>query len=361
VRDAIVYGSNWAGTGSIQRIALALARVGANVLHCESPRSLLRRPGTRLVELEENLFNFCPVVLGYRLNRIPGISRVQGKATVRQILGHAQALGLRHPIFVYGYAGAFLHPLCHEMKAHDLLLVHVYIDYWEAAEEEHVGLSDVTLAISRTVAHRLRARWGQKIQHIPRGVDLRPYRALRAGTEEALPMLAAIPRPRLGYAGGNAHTHLNTRILAELLEGRREWSFVSFQWMPASLGMMPAVRLPNAHVLPWQSQEQLPRCVAAFDVGFMPYDCSNVVLYNGVPLKLFEYFALGLPVVATPIIYLWDYEDLVYFGETAEELERAVEAALAEPVDSPKRQKRKEVAERHSIEALGQVLKGILG
>jgi len=254
---------------------------------------------------------------------------------------------------MYPPVGVFFLPICEMMKARGSFLVHVFIDYWEAAEGEHVALSDVTLSIPRTVTHRLRARSGGKIHQIPQGVDLRPYRSLRAGPEQPHSVLAAIPRPRLGFAGGNAHKRLNTRILAELLERRPDWSFVSF-------GKVPAVPLPNAHVLPWQNQEQLARCVAAFDVGFMPYDCSNVLQYNCVPMKLFDYFALGLPVVATPIIHLWEYEGLVYFGETGEELERAVEAALAEPIGSPKRQKRSEVAERHSIESLARVLSGIL-
>jgi Glycosyl transferases group 1 len=166
-------------------------------------------------------------------------------------------------------------------------------------------------------------------------------------------MLAAIPRPRLGYAGA-PYGRLNTAVLLESLERHREWSFVSF-------GRTPAVRLPNAQALPWQTPEGLARCVAAFDVGFMPYDCSDAALYNGMPLKMFDYFALGLPVVATPLLHLREYKDLVYLGETAEELERAVEAALEEPLDSPKRQKRKGVAEAHSMEALGRILAGILG
>jgi len=360
VRDAIVYGYDWAGASPIERIALALARTGGKVLHCDSAASLLRRPDNRLRQLEQNLFTFKPVVLGYRLNRLPGMSRIQGAAIVRQILRHARTLELRSPIFVYAYAGAFLHPLCRAMKARGSLLLQVSMDYFEGVAEEHVGLSDLALVIPPTMTQRLQARWGQKIRQIPQPADLRPYRGLPADPEQAPPILAAIPRPRLGYAGANAHEHLNTRILLELLERHREWSFVSFGWPFGSSIGPPAVPLPNAHVLPWQSQEGLARCVAAFDVGFMPYDCSNVLQYNCVPMKLFDYFALGLPVVATPIIHLWEYEGLVYFGETEEELERAVEAALEEPMDSPKRRKRKEVAKAHSIEALARVLSGIL-
>jgi glycosyltransferase involved in cell wall biosynthesis len=361
VRDAIVYGYDWAGAGPIERIALALARAGGKVLHCDSAASLLRRPDSRLRQLEENLFTFKPVVLGHRLNRFPGMSGIQGGAILRQILRHARTLGLKDPAFVYSNAGPYLHLFCKAMKARGSLLVHASQDYWESGGEEHVELSDFALVIPPMLTSRLQARWGQKVHQIPQGVDLRRYRGLRADAGQAPPALAAIPRPRLGYAGANAHEHLNTRVLRDLLQRHPEWSFVSFGWALASSDGPPAVPLPNAHLLPWQSPEGLARCVAAFDLGFMPYDCSNVVLYNGVSMKLFDYFALGLPVVATPILHLQGFKDLVYLGETAEELERAVEAALEEPRDSPKRQKREEVAEAHSIEALGRMLNGILG
>lgn len=359
MRDAIVYGDDWEAAGATERIALAIARVGGKVVHCDSPNSAIKRLDNQRCELEPNLYTFRPRILASRLNRYPGLARLQGAAVARQILGHAQALGLKDPLFVYTWAGPLLEPLCQAMKAHACALIHAYGDSFEGMEAEHVGQSDLTLVISRTAFHRLRARWDDKIRHVPHGVDLRPFRALRANPEDSPPVLAAIPRPRLGYAGGNAHENLNTRVLRELLERRPEWSFVSFQWRPASFGMTPAVPLPNAHVIPWQAPEPFARCVAAFDVGFMPYDCSNLVLYNGPPMKLWDYFALGLPVVATPLIHLWEYEGLVYLGETARELERAVETALAEPSDSPLRQKRKELAEKHSVEALGRLLDGI--
>lgn len=361
VRDAIIYGYDWAGASTITRVALAMARTGAKVLHCEGPGSVFRRPDSSLHELGPNLFTFKPRVFASRLNRYPRMSRMQGAAVARQILAHADALGLKEPSFVYAYPGLLLIPLCQAMKARGCLLAHVYTNYWEGMEHEHVAQSDLTLVISRPAFHRLRARWGDKVHHVPHGVDLRPFRDLRACPEQAPPILAAIPRPRLGYAGGAAKQHLNTRIVHELLQRRPEWHFVSFQWRPEALGMTPAVPLPNAHVLPWQRPEGFARCVAGFDIGFMPYDCSNEVLFNGPPMKLWDYFALGLPVVATPLIHLWEYEGLVYLGETAKELERAVEAALAEPKDSPSRQRRKQLAEEHSVEALGRLLGGILG
>jgi glycosyltransferase involved in cell wall biosynthesis len=360
VRDAVVYWHKWTGVSSLERIALALAGLGGKVLHCGTSRSLLRRPDTQLHQLEKNVFSFKPVILARRLNRFPRMWRMQAAAIVHQILRHTRGLGFRQPMFLHAGQGSFLRPVCQAMKARGFPLVYVCMDYWELGGQLDVELADLTLVIPRTMFDKLRARWGQKIHQIPQLVDLRPYRALRAAAAEDPPMLAGIPRPRLGYAGP-ACNRLKTTVLAELLERHREWSFISFQWGYGPSAATPAVPLPNAYLLPWQDQEGLARCVAAFDVGFMPYDCSSALQFNCVPLKLFDYFALGLPVVATPILHLREYTGLVYLGETAEELERAVKEALAEPRDSPKRQRRREVAEAHSVEVVGRILGDILG
>lgn len=361
MRDAIVYGHDWESRTAVERVALGLARAGATVLHCDRLCSLLRRPDTRLHELEPRLYTFKPWMLMSRLNRLPGAPRAQARLVAGQILKHARALGLNRPVFFYAEAGPLLDPLCEAMKEQGCLLVHIAMDYSEHLSPRHVGRSDMTLVFSKTAAQRMRARWGEKIHQIPHGVDLRPVRNLPAFADQHSTPLAAIPRPRLGYAGVATGDHVNTRVLGELLRRRPQWHFVSFAWNRGGIPLGPAVPLPNAHILPWQAPEAFAQCVAGFDVGFMPYDCSNVILYNGPPMKLWDYFALGLPAVATPLIHLWEYEGLVYLGETANELEVAVEKALAEPADSPLRQKRKDLAEKHSVEALGHLLRDLLG
>lgn len=361
LRDAIVYGYDWAAGNAVERLALGLSRIGVRVLHCDRLPFHLRGADTELHELEPNLYTFKASVPPSRLNRFPGMTHVHVASLLRQIFGHADALGMEQPVFLYANAGGILVPLCQAMKDRGCLRVFVAMDYTDSLSPNHVGQSDLTVVFSKTAYQRMHARWGEKIHHIPHGINLKPFRNVLASPENPPEVLAENPRPRLGYAGSSADEFLNTRVLRELLERRRDWSFISFHWSREMGGARKAVPLPNAYLLPWQAPEGFARCVSAFDVGFMPYDCSNVVLYNGPPMKLWDYFALGLPVVATPLVHLWEYDGgLVYLGETAKELESAVEKALAEPVDSPLRAKRKQLAEEHSVEALGRILERIL-
>jgi hypothetical protein len=79
-----------------------------------------------------------------------------------------------------------------------------------------------------------------------------------------------------------------------------------------------------------------------------------------MPLKVFDYFLAGIPVVSTPIVNLWEYSDIIYFGDDSCDLIRAIELALEEPADSPRKTKRIEVGRQNSIEALANALLKLL-
>jgi glycosyltransferase involved in cell wall biosynthesis len=142
-------------------------------------------------------------------------------------------------------------------------------------------------------------------------------------------------------------------LLRETLSHHPEWQFLYFdarKW----LGLV------NEHILPWCSREKLAGVLAGLDAGFMPYDCAIPKNLHCVPLKLFDYFSCGMPVVSTRIVFLQEYEDLVYLGSTPDELADAISQALTEPVNSPKRARRIALAREHSIGRSSQLLVSIL-
>ena len=65
-------------------------------------------------------------------------------------------------------------------------------------------------------------------------------------------------------------------------------------------GWRRAAELPNCHVLGYRSYAELPSYLASADVGLIPYRLTEHT--SGIwPLKLVEYLAAGLGVVATPL------------------------------------------------------------
>lgn len=367
MRDAIVF-SNWSWDmfNVPERIALALAMRGARVLYCQMPVSRFRRRAEYSGEIEAGVYVFRPEYLGEKFDAMHMLRSWQWTKVAESIQERAKALGLNEPVFLYSHA-KHMAPLCRAMKAAGMPLVHICMDYPEPYQYELIELSDRTMVISKAVFAKLRSKYGEKIEWIPQSIHL-PAGIARNGRSaqvedgiesdavhaEAGPQeLAAVSHPRLGYLG-TIYGRLNLRLLREVLERRPDWHFVLF-------GDAGALPLPNVHGLPWMTAERVPALAAGLDVGVMPYDCFDEKNLHCVPLKVFDYFLAGIPVVSTPVISLAEFRDIVYFGDTPAKFERAVECALAEPGASPKRQIRKEAALRHSTEALGLRLEEVLG
>jgi len=357
LHDAIVFSTwSWDVFNVPERIALALASRGSRVLYCEMPVSRFRRRGKALDEVAPSIYRFRPEYLGARLNSLPLAGTFQWKIVAQQVIAHAKTLKLRAPCFLYSHVDGIA-PLCKEMRSAGFPLIHICMDYPEPYQHELIKLSDQTLVIPKSVFRELQAKYGDKIEWIPQSIHL-PGRAIAAqpqgnafGTEPD--ELRQVPRPRLGYLGP-IFARVNLPVLRDLLTRNPSWHFVYF-------GESMDLKLPNAHGMVWRPPEELPSCVASFDVGLMPYDCRDKKNLHCSPLKLYDYFLAGLPVVATPILELAEFRALTYSGDTASELSEAIVHALAEPADSPKRGLRVDVARAHSTEALGLRLEEVLG
>jgi hypothetical protein len=352
MRDAIVL-STWAwDTFNVpERIALALALRGVRVLHCEMPISRFRSNGRAVHDLATGVYGFGPTYGGAKLSQFALTRNLQWKMVGKQILRESNALRLNEPLFIYSHI-EHIAPLCKQMRANGLPLIHICMDYPEPYQYELIDLSERTMVIPKGVFHKLRARFGEKVLLIPQSIHL-PAAELPENGFWSEPLgLAKVLRPRLGYLGP-LYGRVNLPLLEGVLRKNPDWQFVCF-------GGAHALKVENAHDMGWLQPSQLPAYVASFDVGIMPYDCFDERNLHCTPLKLFDYFLAGIPVVSTPVIPLWEYSDLIYFGDTAAEISCAIRDALDEPSTSPKRKQRFDLARAHSTEMLGQILEEVL-
>jgi hypothetical protein len=357
MRDAIVFSTwSWEMFNVPERIALALATRGVRVLYCEMPASRFKKRGGSIGEVANGIHGFRPEFLGAKLNAFSPTRTAQWRMVARQVLRESDALGLKDPIFIYSHVKS-IEPLCEAMRSRGLPLVHICMDCPEPYQYAQIALADLTLVIPKTVASKLAAQFGDgKITVIPQIYHPPTDGCHHAVDASAVPAdlaeLKAQGRPILGYLGP-LYGRLSVSLLKELLRSRPDWEFVCF-------GGAATLGLENSRDLPWVSATQLPSYLRALDVGFMPYDCTEEKNLHCSPLKIFDYFSLGIPVAATPVLSLRDFGDLVYLGETSQELACAVEMALNEPKNSEKRQRRIEAVRSHTTQVLGEVLEGVL-
>jgi glycosyltransferase involved in cell wall biosynthesis len=108
----------------------------------------------------------------------------------------------------------------------------------------------------------------------------------------------------------------------------------------------------------WKRYADLPRYVAAFDVGICPY-AANAYTRNVFPLKVYEYLAAGKPVVATGTPSLAGLEPDVLVAQTGASLVGAVETALGASTAAD-RERRMALAARNTWEDRTERLLGLV-
>jgi UDP-galactopyranose mutase len=160
--------------------------------------------------------------------------------------------------------------------------------------------------------------------------------------------IADIPGPRIGYSG-LIGKRLNLDMIADVAAARPEWS-ITMVGRVDSRECEPALQrlsaMPNVHLLGEKPPHQVPSYVCAFDVGLLPY-AINLETRHISPIKMYEYWAAGVPAVGTDIPSVRRNRDAVSIADDAEGFVAAIASAL---VDFPAAE-RSQLLERASVNA----------
>jgi glycosyltransferase involved in cell wall biosynthesis len=182
-------------------------------------------------------------------------------------------------------------------------------DAIERCEQSLCRRSDVVFVTSPGLQHRL-APLNPQTHFFPNVADAAHFaRALDPAL--SLPAdLAAIPAPRLGFVGAISSYKLDLALLHQLACEHPGWSLVLIG--PVGEGdpdtdVTALLRLGNVHLLGPKPYGALPSYLKGFALGLLPLRL-NAYTQAMFPMKFFEYLAAGLPVVATRIRALQDYE-----------------------------------------------------
>src|SRR5262249_1960842 len=98
---------------------------------------------------------------------------------------------------------------------------------------------------------------------------------------------------------------------------------------PDRVDLTPLRALANVRLLGPRPYGELPAYLRASDAGIVPF-VVNDLTHAIHPLKVYEYLAAGLPVVATPMEETASLGAPLHLAGTAEEFARALEDSLAE-------------------------------
>ncbi len=190
-------------------------------------------------------------------------------------------------------------------------------------EQELLGKADVVLCSAAGLFESKRAH-NPHTYLVTHGVDYDFFRKATSSDTPIAAELQSLPKPILGFTGLLADW-VDVALLAELAKRRPEWSIVLIGRSDIDLKVFDG--LSNVHLLGHRPYNRLPEFLRGFDVALLPF-VNNELTVNANPLKLREYLAAGLPVIASPIPEVARYEGLVALASTAAEYEREIDAML---------------------------------
>jgi len=169
-----------------------------------------------------------------------------------------------------------------------------------------------------------------------------------------------IKKPRIGFVGGIDY-RLDFKILFPLAKRRKDWNFIfiggAFCGKDSQLKIINFKKnlarlksLPNTYFLGKKPKKLIPDFISGLDVCFIPCDVSQEFVKGSNPMKLYEYLAMGKPVVSTPIPAIEIYSPIVKIGRNAQEFEEKIKECLRMKDNKEEIKKRQKIARENSWE-----------
>ena len=316
----------------------------------------------------ENLFVYSPLLLPLPYSRIARwVNRVLLFRPLRRWMA---ATGFRRPIVWTFLPTPTARDLIREVDPR--LVVYYCADDFAASshaarriaksEQELFTTADFVFATSQKLMDRA-AQFTTRVHRFPAGVNFDKFAAVGSGADAVPGDLKALGGPIAGYVGA-LHVWLDQDLVAELARRMPDVSFALVG--PTHSDTSRLVACENVHLLGGRPHELVPAYIKGFDVGLVPYRESEYTA-SVYPVKLNEYLAMGVPVVATNLPEIQRFNDehggVLRVAKDVAEFEQAIRAALA-PASADEVARRRRVAEtnswRHRIDDMSSLIEQAL-
>lgn len=153
----------------------------------------------------------------------------------------------------------------------------------------------------------------------------------------------SISHPIIGFYGILADW-VDIDLIEFLAKERPFWSFVIIGNSIIDIQRLKTIK--NIYLMGPKSYKELPSYAKVFDVALIPFKV-NKLTEHVFPLKFMEYFAMGLPVVATNLPELISYQPLCKLAKTKEDFLNSISEYLKENSNDFKK-RRIEIAKNES-------------
>lgn len=220
------------------------------------------------------------------------------------------------------------------------------LERFRTYEKQLLESADVVITTAAELEQHLRSVTNKPVHRIPNGVDDEWFRS-QAASEKVPAGLDGIRRPIAGYVGSIAGW-LDYELIAATAQRLPDVSFVFVGPIEHDERKRQLLQSPNIHWLGRKPYADMPLYINAFDSCLIPFKAGDIARTTN-PVKIFEYFALGKPVVSTRLLELEQFETnaLVLLGDTPEGFAAAVKDSLRTD-DARLREERVRIATQNS-------------
>jgi glycosyltransferase involved in cell wall biosynthesis len=343
-KDIILFANDWGGDPlSKHQIALRLAR-GNRVLWVNSMGNRnptvsahdLRRVVKKLWQfcggcrpVANNIFRFCPLVIPFHGNRA---ARWINRALLAWSLRRAcRKLGFKQPVtltFVpnsVDVAGSL---------EEEHLIYYCVDEYSQFTGADRTAVLDMErrlmekadlVVVSASRLYEIKRACNPNTVLITHGVDVDHFRTACFDATPVPEDAAQLPGPVIGFYG-LIEDWVDLNVIRHMATARPDWSFLMIGEVKTDTS---AVRqLPNVHFIGRRPYQSLPAYCRKFDIALLPFVVNELTLAAN-PLKVREYLAAGLPVVATPLPEVQRLGELVRAATTPEDFLARCDALIA--------------------------------
>ena len=237
---------------------------------------------------------------------------------------------------------------------HRLVIYHAVDDYaanpgvrpelLRRREAELLQRADLVFAASEPLAERLRARHGRVVvwENVS---DTEP---LLEAVESRLTKKRPGDQPVAAYVGHLSAHKVDFALLLDVVRGMSDWKFV-FAGPLADLGEAGrrVLKEPNVQYVGPLARADLPRVLGDADIALLPLPPSDLH-ESSFPMKVFDYLALGLPIVGRRTGALASCADLILDARHAGDYRRAMEEGRTLRGQQDFRHRAHEMARRNS-------------
>ncbi len=209
-------------------------------------------------------------------------------------------------------------------------------------EKKLVTKVDAVFAVSDSLFQTRKSPKGNTF-FAPQGVDTDHFKK----TKQLAEQVKGIKKPVIGFFGLISEW-IDLDLIYECVKYYPEYSFVLVGKSTRDLSRF--LDCKNFTYLGAVDYEVLPKYASVFDVGLIPFELNEITIPAN-PLKLLEYFSMGIPVVSSNLPEAKKNSDLAFIAKDKTEFIKMIKLAVEDNA-AEKNQKRVRKAAGFSWEAI---------